>query len=144
MSTTRRRLLLGGALLPLAACTPSREAERPGPVDPDVALRDAAVARERALLASYDALLLASPDLAARLGPLRAEHAEHLAALGAQEQASTATPVPVPAPALPALVAAERAAAAAHAEATVGASPALAAVLAQLAASEASHPVALA
>ncbi len=53
-------LLAGGAGL-LAGCTGGGAPERPAPVDPDVALRAAAVARERALLAAYDAVLAADP-----------------------------------------------------------------------------------
>lgn len=149
MTPTRRAVLAGGALLAVSACTGSSGAGRPARPDPDVPLRADAVARERALLASYDALLAAQPDLAPRLGPLREEHAAHLAALGAEQAPATvppsgAAPSPAAAPGVAALVRAERDAAAAHAAATAAASPALAAVLAQLAASEASHPVALA
>lgn len=163
MRPTRRSVLAGGLLLSvpaaLAACTTEAPPVRPQPVDPDVALRAAAVERERQLLARYDSLLQQQPDLAPRLSPLRAEHAAHLTALGEQEQPATGSPtapaaadledtVP-PSPAtgpggLPGLVQAERAAAAAHVVATSSASASLAAVLAQLAASEASHPVALA
>jgi hypothetical protein len=131
-SPSRRRLLQAALLTPLAACTTT--AGRPARVDPDVALRAAAVARERSLLALYDA----APPSATVLA-IRAEHEQHLAALGA--------PSPAPSPATAAtgsLVAAERAAAAAHAADALVASPQLAAVLASLAASEASHPVALA
>lgn len=146
MRPTRRAVLASGLLLPVAACTSSEPAPvRPVPVDPDVALRAAAVARERGLLAAYDAALQQDPARAERLVPLRAEHAAHLAALGEQEAPSTVSPAPAPPSPLGGdLATAERAAAAAHAEATAAASPALAAVLAQLAASEASHPVALA
>lgn len=149
-----RRTVLGAALVaPLAACTSSGDEEPspPPPVDPDVVLRDAAVLRERELLATYDAALAASPRLAARLRPLRAEHAEHLAVL--QDPAlvgsplPTASPTPVaplrPAPGTGALVAAERAASRAHAAAAVRAAPGLAQVLASLAASEATHEIAL-
>lgn len=141
MTATRRGLLGLLALAPAAvACTSSSEPDRPAPVDPDVALRAAAVVRERALLAAYDAALAARPD-DARLAPLRAEHQAHLEALEGASPSGT----PSPAAAAPVdLAAAEREAAAAHAAATAQASPGLAALLAQLAASEASHPVALA
>ena len=159
MRPTRRTVLAGGLLLAvppaLSACTADPPPVRPRPVDPDVALRAAAVDRELQLLVRYDALLQQQPDLAARLAPLRAEHAAHLTALGEPEQPATGAPAPPGAgPAetapvtgpggLPGLVQAERAAAAAHVVATSSASAPLAAVLAQLAASEASHPVALA
>jgi hypothetical protein len=143
-----RRALLGlAAVGPLAACT--REAPAPVPPDPDDLLRSAAADRERALLREYDAALLALPALAARLAPVRAEHAAHLAALLGPEPTATGQPAATTAPpAEPAsvqrLVAAERAAATAHGGAALEASQQLAGLLASLAASEASHPVALA
>lgn len=138
--------------------------------DPDDTLRESAAERERGLLREYDWLLLALPELAARLAPLRAHHAEHLAALvgpsaGAPPSAAAAAPsgrpspsaaAPAPPPSAPAppppadvpavlarLVAAERAAGAAHARDCLAASRSLAPVLASLSASELSHPVAL-
>lgn len=154
MRLTRRTLLLGSTVLPLAACT-DPPAPEPAPVDPDVALRDAAVGREQRLLQEYDAALAAVPALAGVLGPLRADHLVHLTALS-----PTGTPAPVPTPAttpaaLPAeprarraaaltrLATAERAAAAAHATAALEASTALCGLLGQLSASESSHPVVL-
>lgn len=97
MRLTRRTLLLSGAL-PLAACTDA-PAPRPAPVDPDIALRDAAAARERRLLEDYDAALAAVPSLAAVLAPLRADHVAHLTALSptgspSPDPASTASPRP--------------------------------------------------
>lgn len=160
MTPTRRALLLGGAAGLLAACTRAPAPPRAAAVDPDAALRSAAVGRERALLAAYDAVLSASPAALARLGPLRAEHEAHLTALGVGTRAfpagsappSPSSPVASPSPSAAAaagapsvrgLVRAERAAAAAHAGATATATPDLAALLAQLAASESSHLVAL-
>lgn len=150
-SPTRRTLLGAALVVPLAACSPSGD-RPPGPcgteaVDPDVALRTAALDRETALLASYDLALAAFPRFAAQLGPIRAEHAAHLAAL--QEPAALITPTPAGSPVgatptIGTLVAAERAAAQAHAVGARTASPALAQVLASLAASEASHEIALA
>lgn len=142
----RRRLLQAVAALPLlAACRP---AKRPATPDPDAALRTAAVERERMLLALYDAAAAGSgPADAAVLQAVRAEHAEHLAALLGR---ATPSPSPSPAPSpvatpatRPQLVAAERSAAQAHAAAAVTAGAELAGLLASLAASEASHPVAL-
>jgi glucose dehydrogenase len=63
----------------------------PAEPNPDVVLAQAAATRERVLLATYDAALAAVPALTGRLGPLRADHAAHLAALGLPE-------VPTPAP----------------------------------------------
>ncbi len=156
---TRRAILSAGAVGLVAACTPSHRppsAGRQARTDPDVALTAAAVDRELALLAAYDAALAATPALASRLAPLRAEHAEHLIALTAGRASTpTASPATDPAPAQPrgagprgvqagrSLMTAERTAAAAHAAAAVTASARLAAVLASLAASEASHQVAL-
>lgn len=184
MSVTRRTVLRGGlasGLLGLSgaglsACTADETTPGPLPaIDPDVALRAAAVAREVALLQAYDETLLAVPALASRLGPLRADHEAHLTALGGA--APTRSPVPsgspvlrasaVPSsatgtPAAPAasplptepaartravltrLVLAERAAAKDHAADALLASRSLAGLLGQAAASEASHPVALA
>jgi hypothetical protein len=119
-------------------------------------LADAAAVRERSLLAAYDAAVALVPALAERLGPLRAEHAAHLAALAVPElpppsSGPSASPSPAPqalpadpAGLLAALAGLERAAASAHADACVRAGRGLAVVLASAAASEASHPVALA
>ncbi|MBC7375379.1 MAG: hypothetical protein H7323_15425 [Frankiales bacterium] len=152
MSPTRRELL-GGLLLLLTACT-ERPAPTRVPIDPDVALREAALAREHSLLQAYDAVLLALPALGGRLLPVRAEHVAHLAALtgptptpsSAASAASgpAATPVPQTAMlALAELVQAERATATGHAGDVAAASRSLAAVLAALSASEASHAVVL-
>jgi hypothetical protein len=147
---TRRTLL---ALPLLAACTTGGdEAPSPAPVDPDVALRAAAVAREEALLAEYDGLVAAYPVLGPLLGPLRADHAAHLAALAPDRAATpSATPTPpgaaaaVPrAAAVARVVAAERAASREHALGALTASRELAGVLGQLAACEASHAAVLA
>jgi hypothetical protein len=144
VSPSRRQLLQGAVLLPaLAAC--SSPPGRPAASDPDVPLRAAAVDRERTLLAQYDAAASSSPPLAARVAVVREEHARHLAALlGQAPTASPATSPAAAAPTLAQLVAAEHAAATAHAAGAVSASRPLAGLLASLAASEASHPVALA
>ncbi|MEX2288902.1 MAG: hypothetical protein WD794_01070 [Mycobacteriales bacterium] len=154
---SRRTLLAAAAVLPLAACTDDGP---PPPPDPDDVLREQAVGRERSLLREYDAVLLVLPALAARLTPLRAEHAEHLAALTGPEPSDTPFDTPSapassrPAPAVPpaataaaaleGLTIAEREAAIAHGAACLEASRELAGLLAALAASEFSHPVALA
>jgi hypothetical protein len=163
---SRRSVLRAGLALPLpllAGCTDPGPPAPPPPPDPDIALHDAAVAREQELLAAYDAGLLAAPGLAPRLAPLRAQHAEHLAVLetadpapppsaapsaSASPTAAPSVPAPPAAPADPAIVLAELVvlendAGAAHADAAVEASRELAPVLATLAASEASHRVAL-
>jgi hypothetical protein len=156
----RRAVLRGGAALLAAAAAgcdllpgaTSGAGPAPEP-DPDVVLADEAAARERRLLAAYDAALVRDPALAERLAPLRAEHAAHLAALGvADPPGPSASPAPaVPSPPLPAAPGAllpaladlERTTSTAHAGAAVRSGRGLAAVLASLAASEASHVVAL-
>ncbi|MCU1592254.1 MAG: hypothetical protein JWP11_3510 [Frankiales bacterium] len=143
VSPSRRRLLQAALLSPVAACT-SHAPQTPAALDPDVALRQAAIARERQLLELYSSAVESSPALAATLGAIRAEHEEHLAALAPPAtSASPVAPRVLPAVHPVALVAAERSAASAHAAAALLASRPLAALLASLAASEASHPVAL-
>jgi hypothetical protein len=159
----RRSVLLGTALLTAAACSvdPSPPPPPPPP-DPDEALRSAAVERERALLARYDAFSATQPALAARLTSVREEHAEHLRVLLGPDEGPTAAPSdgppsapptaepadPVAPPAEPAaalaeLVGAEAVTGAAHAAAALQAGGELAGLLASLAASEASHRVVL-
>ena len=138
---SRRQLLAGLAAAPVAACTTRRD---PAPVDPDDALRAAAVTRERELLAAYDAVTAAVPTAAARLSAVRAEHEQHLAALVRTPVSSAPPTPPAVARTLAQLAALERTSAAGHAADALRASRGLAAVLASLAASEASHPVALA
>lgn len=148
VSPSRRRLLQAALLSPaLAACT-SRRSE-PEPEHPDVGLRAAAIARERALIERYRAAAASSSSaVATRIVGLAAEHEAHLAALGPVSATASPTATPSAAtlirvPTLAALVAAERAASAAHAAAALTASRQLAAVLGSLAASEASHVVVL-
>lgn len=148
----RRAILLAGLVLPLAACTRA-VAPAPRPVDPDVALRSAAADREVALLSMYDrALVAASAARAPGLAALRGEHADHLNALGPAPSAN-ATPSAMrskapsahatPSTTTADLLAAEAAAAAAHADGVSPASRTLAALLATLSAAEAAHAVAL-
>ena len=164
MRPSRRQVLRATLALPLSAglgaglagCTdaPPRP---PVPVNPDDALRTAAVDRETDLLRAYDAAVLLRPDLAALLQPLRAEHAEHLLALTGpatlppvSPAATPLAPAPnstapsSPAPLLTELIKAERQAGAGHAADALVASRPLASLLAALSASEFSHPVALA
>ena len=147
VSPSRRRLLQAAMLAPVAvACTPERPDQEPA--HPDVALRAAAIAREQALIQRYLAAAASSASaVAGRIAGLAEEHAAHLAALEASSPGFTPTATPsaglIRVPTLAQLVAAERAAAAAHAADALKASRSLAAVLATLAASEASHVVAL-
>lgn len=145
---------LVAALVGVAACTRRSSEPDPAPapspaVDQDAALRAAAVAREQALVQAYDRALAAAPGAAALLAPLRAEHAQHLAALGAPAPSGGPTPRRGPSgraadpAARAALAGAERRAAAEHGRDALASSRELAVVLATLGASEASHVVAL-
>lgn len=154
MRPTRRQVLGAGALLLVAGCTDAPAP--PAATDPDDALRDGAAARERALLGAYDTALAAFPELAERLLPVRAEHAEHLLSLTGPPPSASPAPSASPPPAVPAvpppataalalasLADTERAAAGAHAAACLEGSRELASLLAALAASEHSHPAVL-
>lgn len=156
---TRRDVLAAAGLGLTAACTSGAHLTPTPVVDPDGALHTAALAREAALLAAYDDVLTTTPSLAARLSAVRAEHAEHLAAL----QALRPTPSPVRSPSTPGapspvprtsdrtdpatavlrLTSLERTSAATHASAAAAASRRLAPLLASLAASESSHAAVL-
>lgn len=162
MDLTRRDLLAVGALLPLAACT-TPDAPPLRAVDPDVALRAAAVTREQALLSLYDEAVAALPDQALWT-QLRADHATHLTRLledpadpsdspsdspsasaspGASATGTTA-PAARPVPVLRReLLVLTRSTAREHAAAVPAASRDLAAVLASLAACESSHAAVL-
>ena len=123
---------------------------------PDVAVLHHAIATEQALIARYHAALAGSPGLAGTLGPLLAQHREHLARLTSMlivPATPSATPRP-PAPARPgparpraatlaALEAAETDAASSLVRRLALAPPALAQLLASIAASEASHALLL-
>ncbi len=63
------------------------------PADPDDEVRQAVAVSEQELLAAYDAVIAALPALGPRLKPLRAQHAEHLAAMAPTDVAS-ASPAP--------------------------------------------------
>jgi hypothetical protein len=86
----RRGVLIGGlaaaaAAVGLAGCTDSDRTEPPSPVLP-------VLAGSRALVAAYDAVLLRHTDLTDRLGPLRADHRQHVDAL--TKRLGSATPSP--------------------------------------------------
>lgn len=123
---------------------------------PDVAVLHHAIATEQALIARYHAALTGSPGLAGTLGPLLAQHREHLARLtsmliapatpGATPRPSASARAGAPAPRAATLAALETAESDA-ASSLVGrlalAPPALAQLLASIAASEASHALLL-
>jgi hypothetical protein len=186
---TALRLLVIGALTAVTGCRPTRArsaptatvtagttASRLSPTAgatraPETAVEQLVTrvaAAERALLAAYDTASSKHPELAARLSPLRADHAAHLHGLlpGAVIPKPTPPPSPsasssVPAPAmsgapLPAsasptsdqtlseLAALERAAAAARVDDVLASSGSLARVLASIGGCEAAHAALLA
>ena len=116
-----------GALSLSAACR--RRSEAPPAVDPDQALRAAALDREQQLLAAYRSVISRRPALARQLQPLASDKAAHVAALGA------AAPVASTVMTVAQLRALERTAATEHGRAAVAASRSLAPVLASLSAS---------
>ena len=123
---------------------------------PDVAVLQHAIATEQALIARYHAALAGSPGLAGTLRPLLAQHREHLARLTSM-LIVPATPSASPRPSasatagaarpraatLAALEAAETDAATSLVSRLALAPPALAQLLASIAASEASHALLL-
>ncbi|HEX3389232.1 MAG TPA: ferritin-like domain-containing protein [Streptosporangiaceae bacterium] len=123
---------------------------------PDVAVLHHAIATEQALIAQYHSALARSPGLAGTLGPLLAQHREHLARLTSMLIAPAtprATPRPsasatagAPAPQAATLAALEKAetdAASSLVRRLALAPPALAQLLASIAASESSHALLL-
>ena len=157
----RRRLLAFVAAAPVlgvvfAGCA-GDTAGKAGPTTPsdaDSHARRSAIRDELALIALHTATAARHPDLAAALAPFTAHHHDHLATVEADgplpvgADATTAPDAPAvaddPATALAAVRDAEQAAADARVADCVGAvGPRLAAVLASIAASEASHDVAL-
>lgn len=138
MQPTRRQVLALGALLPTGLATACTH-HHPLLPDPAQPFLDAAVARENAILAGYDAAIArgSTPQLVA----FRADHAAHLAALvAAVRPSSSPAPSAPPVPAPPgSLVALERSTAAAHADAAIAAPARIAPLLASLAACESSH-----
>jgi hypothetical protein len=136
---------LAGCDLPLGADEPGVPAAEPDPLEP-------LLTGELALLASYDAAIAKFPSTAGRLRPLRADHAAHVQALRARMDPRRAAAAPesvVPSPAVAAtaaaavsaLAAAERAAADRAGAACLTASGERAALLASIAACEATHLV---
>ena len=147
----RRAVLVGAGALglgaSLAACANGNSAFTSAPAPsavagppPDAVRREVATA-ERALIAAYDAVIAAFPDLAASLTAIRSQHADHLRAMADEG----AEPAPAVAPASEAqgiaeLRAAEQQAARDRRTSCVAATDTeLARVLALIAASEQSH-----
>jgi hypothetical protein len=158
----RRRSMLAAAVtaVPLAAAgCKGVGALGPRPTaGPDVAVLKAAIRTEQALIARYRAAMAGSPALAGTLSPLLAQHREHLARLtsmliepsspGATPRASPSVSAPggtgsPPVATLAGREADERAAASSQTSRLAVAPPALAQLLASIAASEASHALLL-
>ncbi|MFD7610618.1 hypothetical protein [Streptomyces sp. NPDC059828] len=159
--TTRRQALMATGAATAAAltgCTSAAVGARPRTapdgVPAETVLRQRSAARSGALLGRYDAALIAHPELAARLAPLRAAVALHAKALAPAPDPAAPSPRttgrggPSPAPsqagsdpdaALRELAAVERSTADAHTAALAGASPEYARLLASVAAAGAVH-----
>jgi hypothetical protein len=123
---------------------------------PDVAMLRGAIGTEQALIARYHSAMARAPGLAGTLGPLLAQHREHLARLTSmlvEPPGRSAIPHTTPSPhgtaapgsaaTLAALEAAESDAARSLAGRLTLAPPALAQLMASIAASEASHALLL-
>lgn len=162
---TTRRGVLGGMVVAVAGAAGcrlvvpvDRKGERKGaPLDPDVVVTMRALAAEQALLDAYARVARRHPSLAKRLAGFRRRHTAHRDALHARlpvdASGRVVTPTPIAsarpkasaspsatvADTLPALVAAERAAAADRVTDALDASPTLAEVLASIGACEAAH-----
>jgi hypothetical protein len=158
---SRRRLLAASTLAaPLAALSscavPDPLAGPPGPSQ-DVRTLRAAISAEQALVTEYQKVLAAQPGLAASLRTFLTQHQDHLGQLKsrlivpphvtpspAASPTAAASPPPASAAAARASLAeAERKAAAAQLQRLASATPALAQLLASIAASETTHAVAL-
>jgi len=155
----RRVLAVSTMMLPLAATSCSvPDLLRPPPgLSASVRTLRASVTAEQALIGTYQHVIAAYPALAAMLRPFLAQHEDHLAQLKSRliiPPHVTAPPLPAPsAAAAPAgsaraalslLEGAERAAAASQLARLSTAPPAQAQLYASIAASEATHAVALA
>ena len=107
---------------------------------PDVVAREVAIA-EQSLIARYSEAIAAIPALAVHLEPIKAQHGEHLAAMGIE--VPTAPPEPAPKNAQAAISMLRKAELVAsidrQASCVTCADSSLARVLAFIAASEASH-----
>ena len=157
----RRRLLTGAvagaggilAVSALAGCDLALGADDAGVPPAEADPLEPLLAAELALLASYDAAIGAFPGAAAKLRPVRADHAAHVQAIRARldPRRAAAAPASVAADkvggsagaALAALVKAERTHADLAGKACLTATGERSALLASIAACESSHPVVL-
>ncbi|MGW2376403.1 ferritin-like domain-containing protein [Kitasatospora sp. NPDC001683] len=154
---SRRTFLALGLITLTTACTSSTGADPngavmpgdkgPGP-DPDAPVRLRAIAATDTLLSAYDALLATPATRTAQLQSLRAETAQHRAALAYGIPAASVPPTPgtptTPPSATPAALATlERQTAQSHLADLGAARPPLARLLASVAAADALHAAAL-
>jgi hypothetical protein len=161
----RRQMLTASAAIPAVivtlgatGCQPIDAAlGRTPPLSRDVRALQAAIATEQNLIDLYARTVSAYSVLGSMLGPLLAEHREHLSRLAAlisypqgyRSPAASPSPhpaalSPTPRTALAALESAETAAAAAQTGRLAGVSPSIAQLLASVAASEITHAATLA
>jgi hypothetical protein len=143
-----RRALLTGAVagaagVLVAACTPLTGSDDAAVPPADTDPLEPLLAAELALVASYDAVIAAKPAQAARLKPLRADHAAHAQALKARldprRSNAVAAATTVQVSTVTALADAEQAAMDGATAACLAATGERAALLASIAACEASH-----
>jgi hypothetical protein len=135
-----------GLMVPFATGCTKKPVVVPTPA-PDVAVLTGAIRSEEQLIALYEVVTQAHPDLTARLGPMLAHHRDHLSVLRrhyipATGETPTPTPTPRPVPPaqpLPALRDAERQAAADRVRDVTGVSAGMAQLLAAIGACEAGH-----
>ena len=147
--TVSRRAMLAGTIaapaLLAAGCSVSTSSDG----DPDTAIRNQAAASEQDLINLYTATIAAYPALSSKLSPIKAQHQDHLGAMGATATSSASASPAVVAPsqsaAMSALVRAERNAAAARSDECMQAtSQDLAWILTLVCASESQHAAELA
>ena len=158
-AVSRRRVLttvLGSSALAVTACGVPEALRKPPGLSASVRTLRASITAEQALVDSYHDAVHRFPQLSGRLNSFLAQHEQHLAQLRGRLVVPphvTMSPIPSPPAASPApgsatdavtlLIRAEQTAAAAQLGRLKGAPPALAQLLASIAASEATHAVAL-
>jgi hypothetical protein len=163
-AVSRRRVLTAGAVMvPLAAtasCGVPEALRKPPGLSASVQTLRASITAEQALVDDYHAVIRRYPQLSGRLDSFLSQHQQHLAQLQGRLVVPphvTMSPIPSPAvtgPGRPAtastadaavalLVKTEQNAAAAQLNRLAGAPASLAQLLASIAASEATHAVAL-
>jgi len=166
-AVSRRRVLTGAIVLPLAAtasCGVPEALRKPPGLSASVQTLRASITAEQGLVDDYRAVIRRYPQLSGRLDSFLSQHQQHLAQLQGRLVVPphvTMTPVPSPSPsssgagpagpagaatataAVARLVKVEQNAAAAQLGRLAGAPASLAQLLASIAASEATHAVAL-